>query len=69
MGFWLTIEVQDAQVSAESWRQGRGESLVEAAITHGARDWQWHNPPWGVVLELEFTDEDVRDAFRGLPAV
>ena len=69
MSFWLTIEVQHGQVSAERWREGHGESLIVAAVTRGASDWQWHSPSWGVVLEVEFTEQDARDAFRSLTAV
>ncbi len=70
MAFWLTIEVSyDAVTPVESWRRARGESLTEAAITHGAQDWIWNTPPWGVVLELKFVHEPARDAFRELPVV
>ena len=70
MAFWLTIEVVYDEVTAvESWRRSRGESLTEAAVTHGAQDWVWHTPGWGAVLELRFDDEQSRDAFSGLPVV
>lgn len=46
-----------------------GESLIEAAVTNGARSWEWHAPRWGVILEIEFADEAARDRFRVLPAV
>lgn len=46
-----------------------GESLIEAAVTNGARSWEWHTPRWGLILELEFSGEEARDAFRDLPAV
>lgn len=36
MDCWLTIEVQDGGVPASLWRDGRGEALVEAAVTNGA---------------------------------
>lgn len=69
MAFWLTIEVENGEVPAGSWRRAHGEALTEAAVTNGARDWTWHAPAWGVVLELKFRDEQARDAFRLLPAV
>lgn len=69
MAYWLTIEVQDGAIPADGWRRAHGESLLEAAVTNGARDWKWHTPRWGVILELKFRDEDARDAFRQLPAV
>ncbi|MGH3926895.1 MAG: hypothetical protein ACRDTT_29185, partial [Pseudonocardiaceae bacterium] len=40
-----------------------------AAVTNGARGWEWHTPRWGLILELEFSGEAARDAFRNLPAV
>lgn len=69
MSAWLTIEVQDGDVTADAWRRAHGELLLEAAVTNGARDWVWHTPRWGVILELEFSEELARDAFRELPAV
>jgi hypothetical protein len=69
MGCWLTIEVQDADVPASLWRNGRGEALIEAAVTNGATQWQWHTPRWGVILEIAFRDEAGREAYRALPAV
>lgn len=38
-------------------------------MTNGAKHWTWHEPRWGVILELEFSDEGARDRFRELPAV
>lgn len=69
MAFWLTIEVHDGEMPAEAWRRARGGLVVEAAVTNGARDWQWHAPVWGVILELKFRDEKARNAFRELPAL
>jgi len=69
MGHWLTIEVQHAMSSAYRWRDSWADALLEAALTHGVRDWAWQTPDWGVILELEFSSEDNRDAFPGLPLV
>lgn len=69
MGSWLTIEVRDGGYSADSWRRAYGESLIEAAATNGARDWNWPTVQWGVILELEFADEEARGSLRELPAV
>ncbi|HEX6233785.1 MAG TPA: hypothetical protein VFZ63_11730 [Jiangellaceae bacterium] len=69
MGFWLTIEIQHGEIRADRWRRAHGESLIEAAVTNGARSWEWHTPRWGLILELEFSGEEARDAFRDLPAV
>jgi hypothetical protein len=69
MDRWLTIEVFDGDSSASGWRRAHGERLTEAAITNGAERWHWHRHRWGVVLEVEFADEERRDEFRRLPAV
>ena len=69
MAFWLTIEVQNGEIPAAGWRRAHGQSLIEAALTNGARDWTWHTPRWGVILALKFGGEEERNAFRELPAV
>jgi len=66
---WLSIEVFDGAFPATLWRNAHGEALVEAALTNGAMNWEWHQHRWGVVLEISFTEEDRREAFRSLPAV
>jgi hypothetical protein len=66
---WLSIEVFDGAFPATLWRNAHGEALVEAALTNGAMNWEWHQHRWGVVLEIAFTEEDRREAFRSLPAV
>ncbi|MPY77131.1 MAG: hypothetical protein GEV04_01290 [Actinophytocola sp.] len=70
MDCWLTIEVFDgADQSAAGWRRMHGERLVEAAVTNRAQQWVWHEHRWGVVLEIEFSDEESREPYRRLPAV
>ncbi len=67
---WLTIEVLDAeQFAASSWQHAREVDLVEAAVTHGAVYWEWHETRWGVVLELAFPDDERLERYRDLPAV
>jgi hypothetical protein len=68
MAFWLTIEVQHGATPADAWRRAHGEALIEAAVTNGAVHWEWHTTQWGLILELEFRDEQARNAFRELPA-
>ncbi len=70
MQVW-TIEVADAApvASGGSWRRAHGEWLVEAALTHGAKDWTWVVRPWGVLVELSFDDEADWLRFRATPAV
>jgi hypothetical protein len=69
VGYWLTIEVFHAGNDAVMWRRAHARFLMEAALTNGAQDWEWIRTQWGVVLELDFIDEERRDAFRDLPAV
>jgi hypothetical protein len=66
---WLTIEVLDGNLPASEWRRSYENVLVEAAITSGAAYWEWHSTPWGVVLELVFTDDDRLARYRALPVV
>jgi hypothetical protein len=68
MEIW-TIEVLDGQFSADVWSQSHREHLVEAAVTHGARDWRWVTRDWGLILELGFADVDDWLRFRATPAV
>lgn len=66
---WLTIEVFDGVFPASQWRRAHDDDLVEAAVTHGAVYWEWHETRWGVVLELAFEDDERLERFRGVPAV
>lgn len=66
--YW-TIEVLDGAFSALRWRDSHGDALVEAAQTNRVMDWQWTEHPWGVALELGFTDETHWVQFRALPVV
>jgi hypothetical protein len=67
---WLTVEVFDAEgFPAARWQDAHGNDLVEAAITHGAVYWEWHETRWGVVLELAFPDDERLERYRDLPAV
>jgi hypothetical protein len=66
---WWSIEVRDGVLSALRWKDGYGEALLEAAVTNGARRWEWTVIPGGVVLEVAFRDSDEWDRFRALPVV
>jgi hypothetical protein len=66
---WWSIEVHNGEFPATQWRRSHGEALVEAAMGHGASNWAWHELPWGIVLELEFANEQQWAAFRDLPAL
>jgi hypothetical protein len=66
---WLAIEVFDADVPASSWRRAYEDALIEAALTHGADSWEWHQTRWGVVLEVGFDTDEHLERFRRLPVV
>jgi hypothetical protein len=66
---WWSIEVRDGVLPAQRWKDGYGEALLEAAITNGARRWEWTVIPGGVVLEVAFRESEEWDRFRGLPVV
>lgn len=58
-----------AAYSARGWKDSYGEALIEAAITHGVKEWNWAFTSWGVVLELGFADEVDWLRFRATPGV
>lgn len=66
--YW-SVEVRHGWFSAERWRESHGESLFEMAVTHGARDWDWVEQPWGLVFEVGFRDPEGWLRFRALPGV
>jgi hypothetical protein len=69
MSEWYSIEVFDGASSASLWSDMHGDSLLESALSTGAKDWSWHRHSWGVVLELEFADIKSWEAWRALPHV
>jgi hypothetical protein len=67
---WWSIEVFDGDtMSAALWRDAYGGVLIEAAITHGAYDWEWHLHSWGALFEVGFRSEGQFETYRDLPAV
>jgi hypothetical protein len=66
---WWSIEARDGLFSAHRWRDAFGQSLVESAITNGARQWNWDTTVFGVVFEVAFGDDEAWERFRHLPAV
>jgi hypothetical protein len=66
---WLTIEVFDGAFPANQWRAAHGEALLLTALTNGGTNWTWHEHRWGIVLELEFENEQQRNDFASLPGV
>ncbi|HEY7175829.1 MAG TPA: hypothetical protein VH442_13010 [Micromonosporaceae bacterium] len=67
--YWWSIEVLDAELSASSWRDTYAAVLIEAAISHGAKDWNWNRFDSGVIFEVAFEESEQWTAFRALPAV
>ncbi|WP_329066657.1 hypothetical protein [Amycolatopsis sp. NBC_01480] len=66
---WLRIEVLDGPVPARDWRSAHAEALVTAAIADRAVRWHWRESGRGVVLEVAFRTEQIRDEFRDQLAV
>jgi hypothetical protein len=67
--YWWSVEVLDGEFSAESWRLAYGSQLIEAAVSHGAKDWSWAKHHWGVIFEVKFADPEAWSTFRQLPGV
>jgi hypothetical protein len=65
----LSIEVLDAEFSAESWRSAYGDMLTATAIEHGAEEWQWIERSWGLVLEIAFSKQRDAERWRELPGI
>lgn len=63
MSSWYSMEVIDGSSSASLWAEAHGDAIIETAFSFGATDWSWHRHAWGVVLELEFADDEVWEAF------
>ena len=70
MAEWWSIEVFSGdKLPASGWRYAYEDQLTEAAITHGAMYYEWHDSEYGVVFEVLFRDDEQWEAFRALPAV
>ncbi|MFC4069231.1 hypothetical protein [Actinoplanes subglobosus] len=68
--YWWSIEILDGpQSSAVRWRDVHQETIVSAAVSFGAREWQWHVFGWGVLFEVAFESDETWPEFRSLPAV
>ncbi len=70
MAEWWSIEVFSGdKLPASGWRYAYEDDLTEAAITHGAMYYEWHDTEYGVIFEVLFRDDEQWEAFRALPAV
>ena len=65
MAEWWSIEVFSGdRLPASGWRYAYEDELTEAAITHGAMYYEWHDTEYGVIFEVLFRDDD---AVGGVP--
>ena len=70
MAEWWTVEVFSGEkLPASGWRYAYEDELTEAAITHGAMYYEWHDSQYGVIFEVLFRTDAEFEAFRDLPAV
>jgi hypothetical protein len=70
MAEWWSIEVFSGdKLPASGWRYAYEDELTEAAITHGALYYEWHDTEYGVIFEVLFGHDEQWEAFRELPAV
>ena len=70
MAEWWSIEVFSGdKLPASRWRYAYEDELTEAAITHGALYYEWHDSQYGVIFEVLFPGDAEWEAFRALPAV
>jgi hypothetical protein len=65
----MSIEVLNGAFPASRWQDAHGPFLVEAALSNGAQNWSWVSRDWGLVFQVEFTDEAGWERFRALPAI
>ncbi|HEY6497683.1 MAG TPA: hypothetical protein VIZ43_30755 [Trebonia sp.] len=70
MAEWWSIEVFSGdKLPASAWRYAYEDELTEAAITHGALYYEWHDSEYGVIFEILFPGDAEFEGFRALPAV
>jgi hypothetical protein len=70
MAEWWSIEVfHGDKLPASQWRYTYEDALINAALTHGAVYWDWHDSQYGVLFEVCFPSEEQWEAFRKFPAV
>lgn len=60
----MSIEVFDGAFAASLWGHAWSDSLVQAAVVHGALDWALRRQGAGVVFEVAFATDAAWDRFR-----
>jgi hypothetical protein len=55
--------VLDGEVPASEWRRAHGEAFFDAAMADRAVRWSWRAHSRGVVFEIAFLTECIRDEF------
>lgn len=66
---WTSIEVFNGPFAARQWADTYVDSLVEAAVTAGALDWDMKRTAWGVVFEVEFKNDAEWEKYKNSEAV
>lgn len=66
---WLLIEVLDGETPASTWRRTYFDTFLKAAIIDRAVRWSWRSHERGVVFEIAFRTETIRDEFCDQPSV
>jgi hypothetical protein len=69
MSVWMSIEIFNGAYAAQLWADNHVDSFIEAAIVHGAIDWDRKKTAWGVAIEVEFESEAAWKQFRTAEAV
>ncbi|WP_336162060.1 hypothetical protein [Amycolatopsis sp. VC5-11] len=59
----------DGESSASDWRRTYSDALLKAAIIDRAVRWSWRTHERGVVFEIAFRTEAIRDEFCDQPSV
>ncbi|MCG3756598.1 hypothetical protein [Amycolatopsis sp. Poz14] len=59
----------DGESSASDWRRTYSDALLKAAIIDRAVRWSWRTHERGVVFEIAFKTEAIRNEFCDQPSV
>jgi hypothetical protein len=69
MSVWMSIEIFNGAYAAQLWADNHVDTFIEAAIVHGAVDWDRKKTAWGVAIEIEFDSEKAWKEFRNAAAI